>query len=361
MMKKLFLLFVLMAMALFFSNTSVVATELTTPVSINFPVDIRIIVEDDEDEIAEVVALGGQGFDYIYQAGIQDWEEGYVTLTFLLHTQEELDYFNNSGLTFEIVEPEPVEPEEPKPFAAASVPIMAASMEINSAYWYTVREADGFITGLAGGNNTTGNIRPGRPMGEDIVNGNVWFDPTGVTFNETYGFPNRAGYRSVEEYYGEMFYLAKTYPHLVKLHKIGESWYYPVYVMEICNAPGVEDGRPEWLSLAAQHAREWPANELVINNAWWLVTQYDKYLKGGTVEPRIVEVMESIRTWSAPMYGPDGVWYDQTGVTAGTNRSNRRPGASYVSSATNEVLQNYKTGGTNGHGRFYDTSTTAST
>jgi len=355
-MKKLVLLVALLVTALFLSNASIAATEFSELASNSFPMDIRVIVNDDANEIALVTELGNKGFDYIYQAGVKDWEDGKVALTFLLHSQEELDYFNNSGLIFEIVEPEPVGPEELKSFA-----MQAVSLQSNSAYWYSVREDDGFIVGILGGSGNR-NINPGYVMRENVLNGTDVFDPTGVTFNETYGFPNRAGYRTAEEYYGEMFYLAKTYPHLVKIHKIGDSWYYPIYALEICNAPGVEDGRIEWLSLAAQHAREWPANELTMNTAWWFTTQYDKYLKGDkTVEPKLIEIMEKIRTWCVPMYNPDGTWYDQSGVNSGTNRSNRRPGASYVSSATNEVLEDYKTGGTNNHGRFYETSTNAAT
>ena len=342
-MKKLFLAIALIAMALCLSSASIVVA------SNSFPMDIQVIVEDDADAVAKVVALGKEGYDFIYQSGIMDREDGKLALAFVLHSQEELNYFNASGLNFEIIVPEPVL----QPLSTAT-----SLLADNSAYWYEVRDADGFIVGIPGGGSR--NINPGYLMREKILDGTDVFDPTGVTFNATYGFPNRAGYRTVEEYYGEMFYLAKTYPHLAKIHKIGNSWYYPTYSLEICNAPGVEDGRPEWLSLAAQHAREWPANELVMNNAWWLVTQYDKYIKGdNTVEPKIIEVMENIRTWSTPMYNPDGTWYDQSGVSAGTNRSNRRPGPNYVSTATNEILQDYRAGGSFDAGRFYDTSNTA--
>ncbi|MCL1808946.1 MAG: hypothetical protein FWG42_04150 [Clostridiales bacterium] len=199
----------------------------------------------------------------------------------------------------------------------------ARAAAASDAPFYFEVNAAGQIVGIPVGDSTNNLVNPGESVWIDYF---IDYENIGCTFNEIYGFPNRIGYRTVSEYYSEMIYLAEKYPHLVKLHTMGYTWYgRPLYVLEICDKPGVEDGRAEWLHLAATHAREWPANELALNNAWWFTTEYQKYLDGKAYDPRVINVMKNVRSWVTPLHNPDGTHWDQ--AVGGSQRKNRRPGA----------------------------------
>ncbi|MCL1981956.1 MAG: M14 family metallopeptidase, partial [Clostridiales bacterium] len=156
------------------------------------------------------------------------------------------------------------------------------------------------------------------------VNPNAVFDPTGVLFDDKYGFPVRRGYRTVTEYYAESNYLAMAFPDLVKKYVIGRSYEnVPMIAIEISSAPGSNDGRPGALIQAGNHAREWPTNELALNTMWYLVTQYGK-------NDRVTELLDSTTCWFLPATNPDGTNYDQR-TSPGSWRKNRRAngGTSY--------------------------------
>ncbi|MCL1810521.1 MAG: hypothetical protein FWG42_12260, partial [Clostridiales bacterium] len=198
-----------------------------------------------------------------------------------------------------------------------------AAADVDAPFFFQVNAA-GQIVGIPVGDSANNLVNSGESVWIDYF---IDYENIGCTFNEVYGFPNRIGYRTVSEYYSEMIYLAERYPHLVKLHTMGYTWYgRPLYVLEVCDKPGVEDGRAEWLHLAATHAREWPANELALNNAWWFVTEYQKYLDGRTdYDARVINVMKNVRSWMTPLHNPDGTHWDQ--VAGNSQRKNRRPSA----------------------------------
>ena len=273
--------------------------------------EVAVTVNTAED-VAAMVALENEGFDYIETRSNED---DTASIIYHIRTQEEEDALSqyNFSVLNDFTNPEVAD----APFSISSA--AAAAGEPKDGLMFEV-DANGWIVGMPIGDNSARYMSRSASVYPDAE-----FDYSNVSFDPVYGFPNRLGYRTVTEYYSEMTYLAKTYPHLVKIHNMGYSWYgRPMWVMEICNNPGVEDGRAEWLHLAATHAREWPANELSLNNAWWFVTQYDKYLKGDTtVEPRIVNIMENVRSWMTPHHNPDGVHWDQT--NGNSQRKNRRP------------------------------------
>jgi len=170
------------------------------------------------------------------------------------------------------------------------------------------RTLRGVIPGISG--------QPGSgDPGLTIETGGV-FDPTNVTFNAAYGYPGREGYRTVTEYYSEMNYLQKHYPNLVKLHQLGLSFEnVPIFALEISSAPGACDGRPGALHMAGSHAREWPSNELCMNLAWYLVTQYGKISE-------VTNLLNTTACWLLPVVNPDGTHWDQRNYP-GTWRKNR--------------------------------------
>lgn len=148
------------------------------------------------------------------------------------------------------------------------------------------------------------------------------FDPDNYATIEWHedGFPMRAGYRTVVDYMGEMKYLAQTYPEITKLSIIGYSWgikddavalngvsddnvdperSIPIYALEICNNPGVMDGRPATLHQAGNHGGELDANEMCMNLAWYLCTQYGE-------DEEVTELLDTTRVYLLPYTNPDG-------------------------------------------------------
>ena len=141
----------------------------------------------------------------------------------------------------------------------------------------------------------------------------------GVTFDAKYGFPLRASYRTPTDYFGEMNYLAQTYPNLVKLSKIGNTvgirtsitggssagadpaYSSPLYAMEICNAPGSNDGRPAALHMGGNHGGELPSNEMAMNLAWYLTSNYGK---PGYED--VTNLLDTTKIFILPMTNQDG-------------------------------------------------------
>lgn len=135
------------------------------------------------------------------------------------------------------------------------------------------------------------------------------------------GFPMRAGHRTLVDHMGEMRYLAETYPEIVKMRLIGYSFgidddvtatnqadilekqnperSIPVYALEICNEPGVMDGRPATLHQAANHGGEIEACELAMNLAWYLTSQYGKV-------DEVTNLLDTTRIYILPYTNPDG-------------------------------------------------------
>lgn len=142
------------------------------------------------------------------------------------------------------------------------------------------------------------------------------------------GFPMRAGHRTVVDHMGELRYLAQTYPEITKLHLLGftqgikddvrntnifgnlfderdgETRKVPVYALEICNAPGVQDGRPTTLHQAANHGGELEACEMAMNLAWYLTSQYGK--TDTDMHKRVTELLDTTRVFILPYTNPEG-------------------------------------------------------
>ncbi|MCL1809975.1 MAG: M14 family metallopeptidase, partial [Clostridiales bacterium] len=277
------LLSLLLVLALAFTLAAPAAMAEPDPDSVKTP-----IVEVQANGQAEVDALISAGLDVLKL----DVDGDICTLTIMAH-EYELDYFAANEIEYTVV-------------------IEDSTVEVEWLGYQksTARAAAEPIEGLPG---TSGTGRPGLTVEPDTV-----FDPTNVLFNDKYGFPSRLGYRTVSELYGEINYLAQEYPDIVKLHVLGKSWDgNPLVALEVCNAPGVHDGRPESMHVAGHHAREWPSNEYCMNLAWYLITQY------GT-NSKITDLLDTTRVWLMPVVNPDGTHWDQT-HSPGNWRKNRNP------------------------------------
>ena len=222
-----------------------------------------------------------------------DFDGELYTLTIMVHDYER-EYFAANNIDYVVV-------------------LEDATVKVD---WLGYQPAAGLIRALGdpiqGLPGNSGSGQPGL-----TINPNAVFDPTGVAFDDKYGFPLRLGYRTVTEYYAEMNYLAQAYPNLVKKHIIGQSFEgVPMVALEVSSAPGANDGRPGTAFQAGNHAREWPTNELALNTLWFLVTQY------GTSE-EVTELLDTTTCWFFPATNPDGTHWDQRS-NPGTWRKNRR-------------------------------------
>ena len=306
----------LLIFTLLISNMAVMATAGVDKFS-DLPVDAIPIVEVEVKDQALINDFYEAGLD-VLRVNQVDAENGIDRAIIMVHEHEK-EYFIKNNINYIIVEEDATYQEE--------------------FLGYVYEKADGitaFGIPLPGFETGTGTNQYPAARTDLVVDPNAVFNPTNVLMDEKYGFPVRLGYRTVTEYYAEMNYLAQAYPELVTLHVVGESigsagnwtgnvraneiWApIPIIAMEICNKPGENDGRPESMHLAGNHAREWPSNELAMDMVWNLLTEYGK-------NKQITDLLDTTKVWVMPVTNPDGMHWDQT-HSPGTFRRNRRPAA----------------------------------
>lgn len=128
-------------------------------------------------------------------------------------------------------------------------------------------------------------------------------EASGKKFNIISLGGERENYRTWDDYVDELLSIEARYPDIARLHIIGHThWGLPLYALEVCNALGINDGRPESFHEAQMHAQEWPSGEMAIELAWYLTGNYGR-------DDRVTNIVESIRTWIMPVSNPDGVIY----------------------------------------------------
>ncbi|MCL1982963.1 MAG: hypothetical protein FWG53_07765, partial [Clostridiales bacterium] len=181
---------------------------------------------------------------------------------------------------------------------------------------YMVRQ--GYVDARPYGSGTTGGDRlvSSSYVWDPATMENYVFDPSlfpDVTWHKD-GFPLTATYRTPVEHFGELKYLAQTYPDITRLVYVGKTNgigtnanvftgspanAIPLYALEISNAPGVMDGRPATLHQAANHGGELDSAELCTNLAWYLCTQYGK-------NPDVTNLINTTRIYLMPVTNGDG-------------------------------------------------------
>ena len=65
-------------------------------------------------------------------------------------------------------------------------------------------------------------------------------------------------------------------------------------------ANNLRDGKPVFLQMGAHHAREWPSAEHAMEWAYELINGYNQG------NPRVVGLVENVRTIVIPVVNPDG-------------------------------------------------------
>ncbi len=159
--------------------------------------------------------------------------------------------------------------------------------------------------------------------------------------NHTLGIPSYPCYRTVEETYTSLQTLASTYPTLVTLVDIGDSWDkvtsggpagYDVNMLHITNS-NIGGAKPTFFLMAEIHAREYVTAETATRFAEYLLQNY------GT-DPEITFFVDYYNIYIVPMTNPDGRKFAETGELWRKNTDNDDGCTSYPDYGT-DLNRNY--------------------
>ena len=91
------------------------------------------------------------------------------------------------------------------------------------------------------------------------------------------------------------------FPALVRKIKIGESVAgRDLWVMQITDNPGIDEGEPEVAFIGSMHGNEWIATVVLLNAMEYLLDSYGQ-------DSEITNLINSREIWFFPMMNPDGV------------------------------------------------------
>ena len=131
---------------------------------------------------------------------------------------------------------------------------------------------------------------------------------------QTSGIPNFPCYRTVEETYASLARLAADHPKLAAWIDIGDSWEkvtpggepgYDLHALVLTNQ-SVPGPKPDFVLMAAIHAREYATAELAARFAEHLVEQYG-------VNPDVTWLLDHFKVHILPQANPDGRKIAETG------------------------------------------------
>ncbi len=129
------------------------------------------------------------------------------------------------------------------------------------------------------------------------------------------------GYPTFETILGHLDAMRAAYPHLISERtSLGETHEgRPLWLVEISDNPGVEEGEPEALYTGLHHAREPGSMAAVLYFMYYLLENY------GT-DPEVTELVDSRRLFFVPVVNPDGYVFNETTNPEGGGmwRKNRR-------------------------------------
>ena len=173
------------------------------------------------------------------------------------------------------------------------------------------------------------------------------------------GYPSRdAGYHSYGEMVTEIRQVQAAHPDIVRVASIGHSSQgRTIWIVEVSDHVGQDEGEPEVLFDALHHAREHLTPEMALYTLHLLA---DHYGVDSNLGRRVTSLVDSRRIWIIPMVNPDGLEYDLGGGPFGHGaykgwRKNRQPtpGSSAIGTdlnrnygydwvkATNPLAMNY--------------------
>jgi len=129
-----------------------------------------------------------------------------------------------------------------------------------------------------------------------------------------------------------------AHPDIVRVSSIGESYQgRKIWVAEVSDNVGQEEGEPEVMFDGLHHAREHLSGEMPLYILALLTSNYGKSTATGK---RVTKIVNTRRTWIIPMVNPDGLEYDLGGDPYRSWRKNRQPNAGSSSVGT-DLNRNY--------------------
>lgn len=137
-------------------------------------------------------------------------------------------------------------------------------------------------------------------------------------------YPGRdARYHSYPEMVSHIKTAAAEHPEIVRVFSVGESHQgRKLWVAEVSDNPGTDEGEPEVLFDGLHHAREHLSAEMTIYILDLLTGHYGKSTDLGK---RITRLVDRRRTWIVFMVNPDGLQFDLGGSPYRSWRRNRQP------------------------------------
>jgi hypothetical protein len=126
------------------------------------------------------------------------------------------------------------------------------------------------------------------------------------------GPPLPYGYRTFSEIQDIMYATESSFPDIVKVYDIGDSWETTegladrdILAVKISDNVEVEEDEPEILVMALHHAREWPTSEIAVQLIENLTANYGE-------DSRVSWLVDNRQIWIVPVVNPDGLEYAMT-------------------------------------------------
>src|SRR3954467_10217085 len=130
-----------------------------------------------------------------------------------------------------------------------------------------------------------------------------------------------AGYHNDAETRAQIDATIAAHPDLIARTTIGTSYEgRELWAVKVSDNGGVDEGEPEVLFPAGQHARE----HLTVEMALYLIDELSSHY---AADARIKGILDSREIWIVPDLNPDGSEYDIAGGSYRSWRKNRQPNA----------------------------------
>ena len=110
-------------------------------------------------------------------------------------------------------------------------------------------------------------------------------------------------YHTFNEMVTELQSIATSYPLITQLSSLGQSYdSREIYLLEISDNPGLDEGEAEVLLIGLHHAREWPSLEICLFICRELTANYGS-------DPDVTDMVNNRRIFVVPCMNPDGYFY----------------------------------------------------
>ncbi|HQP62238.1 MAG TPA: M14 family zinc carboxypeptidase [Anaerolineaceae bacterium] len=179
---------------------------------------------------------------------------------------------------------------------------------------WEVNHAEGWLVAMVRSADVTLYTHEGYRVELDDAKTAMVNTPLTALPGQTQGIPSYPCYRTVEETYAAMQTLNTTYPGLVTLTDIGNSWDkvtaggpggYDIWDMTLTNEANTFH-KPVFFLMGEIHARELVTAETVLRMSEYLLTNYG-------VDPDVTWLLDYYELHMVPMTNPDGRKFAETG------------------------------------------------